>query len=133
MKQYSAVVKDKQTKQTILIQNKEYSTKAKFISDLKSNGYAVDPNKVKESEVFEYIMKNTNCEPQEWKYINRIPNENELITDMMETGYKKDKVRSDKRFNKLMEDRNKNHEQFLQDTGMTEEEWQEWKSKNLAK
>lgn len=62
---FKAIVKDKQSKELTIIES-EYPTKQKFIEDLRGNGYSVNPEKVKRSEVFEYIMKNTNCEPWDW-------------------------------------------------------------------
>ena len=53
---YSAVVKDKYDNNKVkFIKNQEYSRKSDFIRDLRSNGYAVNPLKVKKSEVFDYI------------------------------------------------------------------------------
>ena len=126
-KLFSAVVKDKQTKETILITNKEYETKSQFIKDLKNNGYAVNPYKVKESEVFDYIINYTNCELVEWKYINKVPEEGEYVSDWIQSGLEKELKSRDIKFNKLMEECKASHEQFLVDIGMTEEEWQEYK------
>ena len=64
MKLYSAFVKD--GKRLIAIKNQEYNTKADFIQDLRSNGYNVNPKKVKESTLFEYIIDNTNCDSCDW-------------------------------------------------------------------
>lgn len=69
---YSAIVKD--GNDTLFIQRQEYENKAAFIHDLRKNGYKVNHKKVKPSEVFEYIMKNTNCYPWDWD-INKIPEE----------------------------------------------------------
>ena len=60
MKLYSAFVKD--GKRLISIKNQEYNTKADFIRDLRSNGYKVNPKKVKETTLFEYIINHTNCD-----------------------------------------------------------------------
>lgn len=67
MKKFSAVAVDKISKERIFIENKEYSRKTDFIYDLRKNGYRVNPDKVKESHVFDHIIKNTNCEPWNWK------------------------------------------------------------------
>ena len=64
MKLYSAFVKD--GKRLVVIKNQEYNTKADFIHDLRSNGYKVNPKKVKESVLFEYIINNTNCYSWDW-------------------------------------------------------------------
>ena len=71
MKTYKALVKDKLTKGIVIIES-EYNCKKDFIQDLRSNGYSVDSNKVKEKEVFDYIINNTNCNPWDWKEINKI-------------------------------------------------------------
>lgn len=65
MKKYSAVVKD--YSKFVFITNQEYRTKADFIRDLRSNGYKVDPLKVKPSRVFDYIVNHTNCNPWDWR------------------------------------------------------------------
>lgn len=69
MKKFKAIVKDKQTKQLVIIES-EHKTKAEFIQDLRSNGYMVNPYKVKVAEVFDYIMNTTNCELWDWKENN---------------------------------------------------------------
>jgi len=99
MTMFSALVKDKETKQITRI-NREYPTKTAFIYDLKANGYAVNPNKVKEIEVFDYILDNTNCSNEEWKYINKIPADNELVSDIVFTGERKTFERQEKNFYK---------------------------------
>lgn len=71
MKKYSAFV-TKGTK-IIAIKNQEYSSKADFIKDLRANGYKVNPQKVKESAVFEYIVNNTNMYPWDWQNIKKVP------------------------------------------------------------
>lgn len=72
MKKYSAMVKDGD--RIVFIKNQEYSTKADFIHDLRSNGYQVNPRKVKPSDVFDYIMGHTNCNPWDWD-IKAVPSE----------------------------------------------------------
>lgn len=64
---YSASVKDKETGKGLFIENKEYANKADFIFDLRRNGFAVDPIKVKKSDVFDYIVNNTDCSPRDWR------------------------------------------------------------------
>lgn len=70
MKTYSAVVKD--GARVVFIRDQEYPTKADFIHDLRANGYKVDPRKVKESALFDYIVKHTNCAPWDWA-LRKIP------------------------------------------------------------
>ena len=72
MKKYSAVVKD--GARVVFIKNQEYQRKADFIHDLRSNGYKVDPKKVKPADVFEYILNHTNCAPWDWD-LKEIPQE----------------------------------------------------------
>lgn len=64
MKKYSAMVKD--GNRIVIIKNQEYPTKADFVHDLRCNGYQVNPRKVKPSDVFDYIMDHTNCNPWDW-------------------------------------------------------------------
>jgi hypothetical protein len=70
---FKAWVKDKTNKQYTTIES-DYNTKTEFIKDLRANGYAVNPYKVKISAIYDYIINETNCTPYEWKYINEIPN-----------------------------------------------------------
>ena len=69
MKKFKAIVKDKQTKQLVIIES-EYETKTEFIQDLRSNGYMVNPYKVKLAEVFDRIMETTDCNWWDWKENN---------------------------------------------------------------
>ena len=64
MKLYSALVKD--GKRLVEIKNEKYATKADFIRDLRKNGYKVNPKKVKESKLFDYIIENTDLFPWDW-------------------------------------------------------------------
>lgn len=64
MKMYSAIVKD--GNRVVVIRNQDYRTKAEFINDLRHNGYKVNPKKVKPSDVFDYIIDHTNCNPWDW-------------------------------------------------------------------
>lgn len=72
MKKYSAVVKD--GNRIVIIRNQEYPTKAEFIRDLRGNGYRVNPKKVKPSDVFDYIMDHTDCNPWDWD-LKKVPEE----------------------------------------------------------
>lgn len=69
---YKAIVTDKMNRKRVVIES-EHNTKAEFIHDLRKNGYAVNPIKVKTKEVFEYIMNETNCYDWDWKEIKAIP------------------------------------------------------------
>lgn len=64
MKLYSALVKD--GNRVVVIKNQDYRTKAEFIHDLRHNGYAVNPRKVKPADVFDYIVEHTNMAPEDW-------------------------------------------------------------------
>lgn len=66
---FKAVVKDKETKELKILE-KDYSSKTKFIQELRRNGFIVNEMKVKKAEVFDYIMDHTNCEYGDWKYNN---------------------------------------------------------------
>lgn len=127
---FKAFVKDKETKKYIFIKS-EYTKKADFIYDLKSNGYAVNPNKVKPAEVFDWIIDNTNWEPKDWKYINKIPQPNENVSDWINEGLIKSYNKLMARLDKRNEERKINHhQQFLDEINMTEEQFQIW-LKNL--
>lgn len=54
--------------------NQEYQRKADFIHNLRANGYKVNPKKVKQADVFEYILNHTNCAPWDWD-LKEIPQE----------------------------------------------------------
>lgn len=71
---YKAIVTDKMNNRRVVIES-EHNTKAEFIHDLRANGYAVNPIKVKTKEVFEYIMKHTDCSPWNWQEIKAVPTE----------------------------------------------------------
>jgi len=88
MKMFSAWVKNKKTKKSERI-DMEYPNKSKFIADLKSNGYAVNPDMVKEFDLFNFILRKTNADKVDWKYINKIPSENESASDMVAAGLNK--------------------------------------------
>ena len=64
MKMYSALVKD--GNRLVEIKEQEYNSKADFIYDLRRNGYKVNPKKVKESSLYNYIINNTNCYSLDW-------------------------------------------------------------------
>ena len=64
MKMYSALVKD--GNRLVEIKDQEYNSKADFIYDLRKNGYRVNPKKVKESSLYDYIIRYTNLCPWDW-------------------------------------------------------------------
>ncbi len=78
---YKAVVKNKETKKLSFIES-EYSNKSDFIYDLRHNGYMVNPDKVQPTEVFEYIIENTNCHPWDWKSYKLDKNGNIIKVDV---------------------------------------------------
>lgn len=71
---YKAIVTNKMNRRKVIIES-EYSTKAEFVCELRANGYAVNPVKVKTKEVFDYIMNHTNCNICDWKEIKAVPAE----------------------------------------------------------
>jgi hypothetical protein len=120
---FTAFIKDKETKEKKFL-TMDYPNKSAFIKDLRNNGFAVNPLKVKTKEVMDYILDHTNCEKWDWLYINRLPENYEDYQKMIEEGTEKTELKNDLKFEKLMERYKKDHEQFLKDTGMTEEEFQ---------
>lgn len=71
MTMYKATVKDKETKQYTVISG-EYNSKAAFIKDLRRNGYAVNVNKVKKADVYDAIIKYTDCDDDTWLMCNTV-------------------------------------------------------------
>lgn len=67
---YKAIVTDKYNDHKKLIVEIYQRTKKAAILDLRGNGYAVDERKVKKAQVFDYIMKHTDCAPWDWKENN---------------------------------------------------------------
>lgn len=63
---YKAFVTDKETKEHLTIA-RDYPTKNEFIFDLRRNGYAVDPSRVKSQKEFDRIINTTNAEEWHWK------------------------------------------------------------------
>lgn len=70
MKNYKAFVKREDG--TMVVIESEYNTKQEFIHDLRCNGYKVNPSKVKESHIFDYIVSHTDCNPWDWS-LRKIP------------------------------------------------------------
>jgi len=66
MTMYKAMVKDKETGKIKYIKS-DYATKQEFIQDLRSNGYAVDPSRVKTLKEFDRIINTTNANEWDWK------------------------------------------------------------------
>lgn len=129
---FKAYVKNRYSKNSTFIES-DYKTKAKFIEDLRNNGYMINPDKVKPSDLYNWILDNTDCSPLDWKYINKIPQSNDEYREMINSGMdKSDKKREIKR-TQLIQECDNSHKQFLQDIGMTEEQFQEWTKENKAK
>ena len=63
---YKALVTDKENGKRLTIA-RDYPTKAEFIFDLRRNGYAVDPSRVKTEQEFDRIINKTNAEEWHWK------------------------------------------------------------------
>lgn len=86
MKQFKAMVKNKDTKQYTVIAA-EYETKKAFIDDLRSNGYAVNTLKVKEADLFDAIIENTDSSKEAWQLCKTIAdtkNFNNLLDDHLD-------------------------------------------------
>lgn len=96
MKLYKAFVWDKRNKKYVTIESRE-DNKSTFIDSLRKNGYRVNPIKVKEADVFDYIMKHTNCNSWDWKEIKKVPTE----LTKQETKYMENDVQT---VNALIED-----------------------------
>ena len=45
----------------------EYPTKKSFVHDLRANGYKVDNNKVYTKAKFDWVTKNTDGNPWDWR------------------------------------------------------------------
>ena len=63
---YKAIVTDKQDGERLIIASK-HTTKGEFIQELRRNGYRVNPLKVQLEDVFNHVMDNTNCGPEDWR------------------------------------------------------------------
>ena len=63
---YKALVTDKENGKRLTIA-RDYPTKQEFIFDLRRNGYAVDPSRVKTKQEFDRIINTTNAEEWHWK------------------------------------------------------------------
>lgn len=80
MKRYKALVKY-EGKATII--EAEYRTKKEFIEDLNRNGYKVNPLKVKEADLFDYIINNTDCSEDAWKIKKIGQTEDEMFEERL--------------------------------------------------
>ena len=72
MKKFKTMAFDKKFKVWDIIEM-EYTTKADFIKNLRSNGYRVNPVRVTEVEIYNYIMDNTNATDKDFKTIKKLP------------------------------------------------------------
>lgn len=68
---YKATVRNKQTDNYEVISG-EYSSKKAFIEDLRRNGYAVNDKKVKKADVYDAIVKYTDCDDDAWTTCNTV-------------------------------------------------------------
>lgn len=71
MTMYKATVRNKQTDNYEVISG-EYSSKKAFIEDLRRNGYAVNDKKVKKADVYDAIIKYTDCDDDAWTICNTV-------------------------------------------------------------
>lgn len=74
MKAYKAIVTDKDTKKTLIVNCGEHINKADCIDNLRHNGYKVNPKKVKPADVFDYILDHTNMNPWDWD-LKKVPSD----------------------------------------------------------
>jgi len=70
MIKFKAIVTDPYDNNKKKIVEISQTTKKAAIRDLRGNGFKVDRSKVKKSEVFDYIMNNTNCNSWDWEENN---------------------------------------------------------------
>lgn len=65
-KNFKTIAKDKKTKEYKVIESTARNKKD-FICDLRANGYIVTEYKVKEKEVYDWIIENTNANKWDWE------------------------------------------------------------------
>lgn len=95
MTTYKATVKDKETKQYTVISG-EYSSKAAFIKDLRRNGYAVNVNKVKKADVYDAIIKYTDCDDDAWAICNTVEDAMDIFAAYERYFEKREKMYNEK-------------------------------------
>lgn len=66
-KSYSASVSDPERRAGRFTITRDYSSKAEFIRDIRGNGFKVNPMRVLETELFNFVIMHTNCEPSDWQ------------------------------------------------------------------
>lgn len=71
MKKYKTLAYDKKYKVWDVI-TREYETKAEFVKELRANGYKVNPLRVAEEKVWDYIMDHTDATDIDFKTIKSI-------------------------------------------------------------
>ena len=71
MTTYKTLATDKQTGERVTIE-REYNTKQEFIADVRRNGYKVNAKRTKETNLYNWIIENTNCNERDWE-IRSIP------------------------------------------------------------
>lgn len=69
---YKAVVRNKETKKLEIVTFTACSL-THALHEIRVNGYSVNNYHCKPAEVFDYIMKHTNCNPWDWKEIKSVP------------------------------------------------------------
>lgn len=95
MTMYKATVKDKETKQYTVISG-EYNSKAAFIKDLRMNGYAVNVNKVKKADVYDAIIKYTDCDNDAWTICNTVEDAMDIFAAYERYFEKREKMYNEK-------------------------------------
>ena len=76
---YKALVTDIVTKERIILED-DCKTKKQFLEFIRSNGYSVSDLKVKKADVWDWIVNETNCYPEDW-YFNEIPESDEEYSE----------------------------------------------------
>lgn len=95
MTMYKATVRNKQTDNYEVISG-EYSSKKAFIEDLRRNGYAVNDKKVKKADVYDAIIKYTDCDDDAWTICNTVEAAMDIFAAYERYFEKREKMYSEK-------------------------------------
>lgn len=95
MTMYKATVRNKQTDNYEVISG-EYSSKKAFIEDLRRNGYAVNDKKVKKADVYDAIIKYTDCDDDAWTICNTVEDAMDIFAAYERYFEKREKMYSEK-------------------------------------
>lgn len=95
MTMYKATVRNKQTDNYEVISG-EYSSKKAFIEDLRRNGYALNDKKVKKADVYDAIVKYTDCDDDAWTICNTVEDAMDIFAAYERYFEKREKMYSEK-------------------------------------